>query len=183
MFGFFKKKSPSPAPRADPLSTFDEVIAAVERQATAVRRSAATLLALRSELSRDEAKYRARVASTQERLATPDLTPAVEGTLRRDELEARRLLDRTVEAYAQADTDAKLLVETAEGLRAQLQALQEERQSARARLSAGATVSEALQKQVATFERLLRLDEARDEVERAHALADLYREEAAARRR
>lgn len=183
MFGFFKKKTKqAPARREDPLAIFDEVIASTERQAAEVRRSAATLLALRSGLSRDEQKYRDRLATVKERLSNAELEPAVEKTLRRDELDAQRLLDRTAEALAQADADSKLLLETAEALRGQLQALQEERQSARARLSAGLSVSDALRQQAASFEKLMRLDAARDEVERAHALAELYREEADARR-
>lgn len=182
MFGFFKKKKAAPARREDPLATFDEVITSTERQAAEVRRSAATLLALRSGLSRDEKRYRERLAAVKERLSSTELEPSVEKTLRRDELDAQRLLDRTAEALAQADTDSKLLLETAEALRDQLQSLQEERQSARARLSAGLSVSDALRQQAANFDKLMRLDAARDEVERAHALAELYREEADGKR-
>jgi transposase-like protein len=103
---------------------------------------------------------------------------SAEKTLRRDLLEAKRLLERTNEAHAQAETDARLLMETAESLGRQLAELQEERQSARARLSAGLMVSDALKQQVAGFDRLMKLDAARDEVEKAHALAELYREDA-----
>lgn len=177
MFGFFKKK-PTPPKPADPLAVFDAVIASLERQGAEVRKSAATLLALRAELARDELKYEQRVVTTQEKLERALGEPKIEKTLRRDLLEARQLLDRTREALAQAETNAKLLMEAAEDLSKQLAELNEERQSARARLSAGVMVSDALKDQVANFDRVMKLDKARDEVEKAHALAELYREDA-----
>lgn len=177
MFGFLKKK-PVPLKSTDPLAVFDAVIASLERQGAEVRKSAATLLALRSELSRDEVKYETRVATTQGKLERAEGDPKIEKTLRRDLLEAKQLLDRTREAHAQAETNAKLLMEAAEDLSKQLAELVGERQSARARLSAGVMVSDALRAQVANFDRVMKLDQARDEVEKAHALAELYREDA-----
>lgn len=177
MFGFLKKK-PAPAKSTDPLAVFDAVIASLERQGGEVRKSAATLLALRSELARDEVKYEKRVELTQEKLDRADGDPKIEKTLRRDLFEAKQLLDRTREAHAQAETNAKLLMEAAEDLSKQLAELTGERQSARARLSAGVMVSDALKAQVANFDRVMKLDKARDEVEKAHALAELYREDA-----
>lgn len=177
MFGFLKKKIIPPKP-TDPLAVFDAVIASLERQGAEVRKSAATLLALRAELGRDERKYELRTQTTQEKLERADGDPKIEKTLRRDLQEARQLLDRTREAHAQAETNAKLLMEAAEDLSKQLAELAEERQSARARLSAGVMVSDALRAQVANFDRVMKLDKARDEVEKAHALAELYREDA-----
>ena len=177
MFGFLKKKPPAPK-STDPLAVFDAVIASLERQGAEVRKSAATLLALRSELSRDEVKYETRVATTQAKMDRAEGDPKIEKTLRRDLLEAKQLLDRTREAHAQAETNAKLLMEAAEDLSKQLAELTGERQSARARLSAGVMVSDALRAQVANFDRVMKLDQARDEVEKAHALAQLYREDA-----
>lgn len=177
VFGFFKKKRGAPTP-VDPLAAFDEVIASVERQAAEVRKSAATLLALRGELQRDAKKYGERLALLEERKRAAGGDARVQATLARDEAETRALAERTDEALSQAEGDARLLLETAEALGRQLQELQAERHSARVRLRAGAKVSEALQKQVAGFEALMKLDAARDEVERAHALAELYREEA-----
>ena len=177
VFGFLKKKPVTPK-ATDPLAVFDAVIASLDRQGSEVRKSAATLLALRSELLRDEKKYEARVATTKDRLSAALGEPKAEKTLRRDVTEAQRLLERTREAYAQAEANAKLLMEAAEDLSRQLSELQEERQSARARLSAGVMVSDALKTQVANFDRVMKLDRARDEVEKAHALAELYREDA-----
>lgn len=177
MFGLFKKKSKAQTV-VDPLAVFDTVIASLDRQGAEVRRSAATLLALRAELARDEAKYEKRVLTIEEKLQRAFGEPKVEKTLKRDQQEAQRLLETTREAHAQAETNAKLLMEAAEDLSRQLAELQEERQSARARLSAGVMVSDALKAQVANFDRVMKLDRARDEVEKAHALAELYREDA-----
>lgn len=177
MFGFLKKKA-TPAKPADPLAVFDAVIASLERQGAEVRKSAATLLALRSELNRDEEKYEKRLTSTKQRLDKAEGDAKAQKTLARDLSEAQQLLETTKEAHAQAEANAKLLMEAAEDLSRQLAELKEERQSARARLSAGVMVSEALRTQVANFDRVLKLDAARDEVEKAHALAELYREDA-----
>ncbi len=178
VFGFFKKKPAVKKEETDPLAVFDAVIASLERQGGEVRKSAATLLALRAELARDQDKYGKRIGDLEARLPRAEGDVSAEKTLRRDLLEAKRLLERTNEAHAQAETDARLLMETAESLGRQLAELQEERQSARARLSAGLMVSDALKQQVAGFDRLMKLDAARDEVEKAHALAELYREDA-----
>ena len=177
MFGFLKKKTTAPK-ATDPLAVFDAVIASLERQGAEVRKSAATLLALRAELARDEGKYESRIAATQQKLERALGEPKIEKTLRRDLLEAKQLLERTQEAHAQAEANARLLMEAAEDLSKQLAELAEERQSARARLSAGVMVSDALKAQVANFDRVMKLDQARDEVEKAHALAELYREDA-----
>lgn len=177
MFGLFKKKA-APAKPADPLAVFDAVIASLERQGAEVRKSAATLLALRSELNRDEEKYERRLTATRQRLDRAGDDAKAQKTLARDLAEAQQLISTTKEAHAQAEANAKLLMEAAEELSRQLAELKEERQSARARLSAGVMVSEALRAQVANFDRVLKLDQARDEVEKAHALAELYREDA-----
>lgn len=177
VFGFFRKKSAAPK-ATDPLAVFDAVITSLERQGAEVRKSAATLLALRAELARDEGRYEKRATTTQDKLDRALGEPKIEQTLRRDLREAQQLLERTREALAQAETNAKLLMEAAEDLARQRAELQEERQSARARLSAGVMVSDALKTQVANFDRVMKLDRARDEVEKAHALAELYREDA-----
>jgi chromosome segregation ATPase len=177
VFGIFKKKAAPPKP-ADPLAVFDAVIASLERQGAEVRKSAATLLALRAELARDELKYEKRITTTKERLDKAVGEVKAAKTLQRDISEAQQLLNSTREAHAQAEANARLLMDAAEELSRQLAELQEERQSARARLSAGVMVSEALKTQVANFDRVMKLDKARDEVEKAHALAELYREDA-----
>lgn len=173
VFGFFKKKKD--AKPADPLAVFDQLIDSLERQTAAARKSAVTLLALRAELRRDQDKYRARIHAIDKKPSTTDA--AVLKVLARDQTEAQRLLERTDEALAQAEADSTLLLEAAEDLGRQLQELKEERQSARARFSSGAMVTDALKAQAAGFEKVMKLDAARDEVEKAHALAELYRDD------
>jgi phage shock protein A len=176
VFGFFKKKAPPPGPQ-DPIAVFDQVIASVERQGAEVRKSAATLLAMRAALQRDVEKYEQRTVVIEEKLGRADGDARSEKTLRRDLVEAKQLLERSREAHAQADANGRLLMEAAEDLARQLTELHEERQSARVRLKAGLSVSEALKAQVANFDRVMKLEAARDEVEKAHALAELYRED------
>ncbi|MCA2980951.1 MAG: hypothetical protein INH41_13720 [Myxococcaceae bacterium] len=184
MFGFFKKREKRPAGPTDPLEAFDAVVASMERQGEALRRSAATLLSLKAQFARDEAKYAAQRQALEARLSEAAALgdARAEQVLRRDEFETRRRLDETVKARAQADEDAALLSEAARGHAEQLAQLKDERQRARARLSAGVVVSEALKSHVEEVARVLELDRARDEIERAHALADIYREDAAKKR-
>lgn len=175
---FSRKKKPD-APKADPLAAFDDMIAAVERQGAEVRKSAATLLALRGELSRDVAKYQHRLEELAERKieAGRNGDAKAERTFTRDTEDAARRLESSKEALAHAEANAQLLVEKAEELAKQVAELKDERQSAKARLSAGVAVSETLRAQIAEFDKQMKLDAARDEIEKAHALAELYRED------
>lgn len=183
VFGWFSRKkrgARAPAP-VDPIAAFDGAILSLERQGAEVRRSAAALLTLRAELRRDQQKYADRLQALDARLelvvGAGDAT--VEGALHRDRLDARGMLEKTDEALVDAERNATLLLETAETLGRQAAELKAERQSARARLSAGLEVSAALQSRAVEFDRLMKLDAARDEIERALALAELYREDSA----
>jgi ribosome-associated translation inhibitor RaiA len=181
VFEFLRpKKKPAAAPGAsDPLAAFDAVLDSLERQATQVRRSAATLLAFRSGLQRERQRARDQAADLEARLALAgERDDALAGrTLRRDEVEARRRLAATELALTDVDRNATLLLAAAEALGRRRAVLEEERITARARLSTGLVVSEALKAQAAEFDRVMALDAARDEVERAQALAELYRED------
>lgn len=176
MFGFFKKKAPAAA-KANPLEAFDQAIESLARQGHEVRRSAATLLTLRKELERDLARAQARHAELTERLAQAEGDAPAQRTLQRDLFDAEKQADELRAAAARAEADGGLLVEAAEELRRRHAELTSERQSARVRLGAGLAVSDALKSRAEQFERVLSLDAARDEVERAHALAEIYREE------
>ena len=184
MFGWLSRKKQGGADKVDPIAAFDGAIQSIERQGAEVRKSAATLLALRAELLRDEKKYAARLAELDERrvVAAREVDGPAGEAFDRDRGDARQMLEKTGEALASAEVNAKLLLEAAEALGRQAAELRAERQSARARLSAGVVVSEALQNRAAEFDRLMKLDAARDEIERAQALADLYREDAAKKR-
>jgi hypothetical protein len=177
MFGFLRKKKPPAKKDEGPLEAFDQMIATLERQGSEVRKSAATLLALRGELTRERGKLERRLEGLAERRLRAEGDATVERALARDEDEARRALQRSGEALAQAERDAKLLMDTAEELGRELAELKEERLTARTRLSAGLMVSDALKAKVASFDKVMKLDAARDEVERAHALAEVYRDD------
>jgi predicted nucleic acid-binding Zn-ribbon protein len=177
VFDFLRRKT-KPG-HADPLVAFDAALESLERQASAVRRSAATLLALRSGLQRDAERARAQLEDLARRLALASDRRDAQAAraLGRDEGEARRKLQATEQALAHTDDHARLLLSAGEALGRERVALEEERVSARARLSTGLVVSEALRHRAAEFDRLMKLDAARDEVERAQALAELYRED------
>jgi hypothetical protein len=178
VFGFFKRTPKVPKKEPDALELFEQVIGSVERQGEEIRKAAATLLALRGELTRDSQKYESRIADLEARLPAVEGQLQIETTLRRDLHDSKRLHHQTTEALAQATANAELLMTAAHEVAKQLSELQEERQSARVRFTAGATVSHALQQQARDFDQLMKLDTARDEVERAHALAELYRDDA-----
>ncbi len=179
MFGFFKKKPKRPEPDG-PLAAFDAVLESVERQGHEVRKSAATLLAVLSQLKGDEQRYQAQLKALESRVAEAAEAgeAQVETVLRNDVLDVTTRLEATRKAMAAAEQDAALLRQAAEEQGRRLAELKVERVSAQARLSAGLVISEALQQQVEQIDRVLKLDRARDEIEKAHALADIYREEA-----
>ncbi len=179
MFGFLKRKKKAPEPQ-DPLAVYDGFIESLERQGAEVRKSAATLLALRGDLTRDVQKYEARAKDLSARVrvaeAKGDL-PATR-TLRRDLEEATGMREQSEKALVEANEDAQLLLEAAADSAKRVAELKSERQSARARLATGQVVSAALRQQVEQFDKVLALEAAREGVERARALADIYREDA-----
>jgi phage shock protein A len=180
VFDFLRrKKRPAPAAPVDPLAAFDAALESLERQGAAIRRSAAALLALRSGLQRDCGRYEAQLEDLTRRLrlAGERGDGLAERTLVRDEADARARLASTRESLAHAEANARLLLSAGEAVRLQHVRLEEERVAARARLTTGQVVSEALRQRAAEFDQLMRLDAARDEVERAQALADLYRDD------
>ncbi len=183
VFGFFRKKTT--ATPTDPLAAYDGVIDSLERQSAQVRKSAATLLALRGELARDRDRYAKRLVELEARVAEAGEKgdAKAERVLRRDFDEAALLKSQTETALDGAKADAELLMTAAEELAVKVSALKTERLSAKARFAAGATMSETMRAQVEEFDRVVKLDAARDEVEKAHALADLYRDEAKAKPR
>lgn len=176
-FDFFRRRRSRED--GDPIAAFDRYIETLERQGAEVRRSAATLLALRGELSRSAERYRRRLDEIAERLAVAGERndERAREALERDRLQARQLLTSTEESIVRAEADGQLLMDTARELSEQLAELQAERVSARARLASGQVVTDALRERGERIGRFLALDAARDEVERAHQLAELYREE------
>ncbi|HYO58863.1 hypothetical protein [Archangium sp.] len=175
-----KKKTPKKPERpTDPLAAFDQLIEDLERQGAEVRKSAATLLALKGDLARSEERYVKRLEELAKRRAIADEQgdAKISSTLERDRLQLESLLGTTRESLNRAEQDGRLLLEAAADLGNRVVELRTERESASARLAVGGLVSTALREQVERFEKVLAVDAARDEIERAHALADIYREE------
>lgn len=178
MFGLFRRKK-KPAPPLDPLAAYDQLLEELERQGADVRRSAATLLALRGELTRAIERDRKRIEDAQRRRgeAVARADARAERTMDRDVLELGKQVFASEEALARTQADAELLLELADELGRRASELRAERTSARARFAAGQLVATALQERTKEFKEALIVDAARDEVERAHALAEIYREE------
>jgi phage shock protein A len=178
LFDWWRRKQ-KPAKPSDPLAAFDQLIEDLERQGAEIRKSAATLLALRGDVSRSEERYLKRLEELSHRasVARAREDAKVLAVLERDRSQAESLLRSTREALARADADARLLLEAAAELGERVAELRVERESASARLAVGGLVSQALRERVERFEKVLAVDAARDEIERAHALADIYREE------
>ncbi|MFP2911801.1 PspA/IM30 family protein [Pyxidicoccus sp. 3LFB2] len=177
-FGLWKRKK-EPSRPADPLAALDSLIENLERQGAEVRKSAATLLALKGDLTRAVERYTRRLDDIASRRTTAEGrgdTRAV-AVLRKDREQAEALLASTRDSLERAEADGKLLLEAAAELGDRVVELRRERESASARLTVGGLVTEAMRERVARFEQALVVDAARDEVERAHALADIYREE------
>lgn len=97
--------------------------------------------------------------------------------LEKDQAQAEDLLASTRDSLERAESDGRLLLEAASELGDRVVELRHERESASARLTMGGLVTESLRERVARFDQALVVDAARDEIERAHALADIYREE------
>ena len=169
-----------PALPKDPIAAFDAMLELLDRQGSEVRKSAAALLASRGELQRSQARYARQKEEIGERIRTAAERgdSRAEQVLRRDleqvELKARA----TDEALAKVAADAELVLELARDLGEQSATLRDERNSARARFDAEQVLSDALQKRSARIEQVLALDAARDELEKAHALAEIVREDA-----
>lgn len=178
LFDWLRKKK-KPAKPTDPLAAFDQLIEDLERQGAEIRKSAATLLALKGDLSRSEERYAKRLEEISKRrtLAVGQGEEKIALTLERDHSQTESLLRTTRESLLRAEQDSKLLLEAAADLGSRVAELRAERESASARLAVGGLVSGALREQVERFEKVLAVDAARDEIERAHALADIYREE------
>ena len=178
-FGLLRKRKKEPSRPVDPLAALDSLIENLERQGAEVRKSAATLLALKGDLSRAVERYTRRLEDIASRRATAELRGDLRAVavLRKDREQAESLLASTRDSLERADADGKLLLEAAAELGDRVVELRRERESASARLAVGGLVTEALRERGARFEQALVVDAARDEVERAHALADIYREE------
>lgn len=178
MFGFFKRKQQGPA-AADPLAEYDGQVEALERDAAELRRAAATLLAHKSTLARECARQERERTELTERLdeATRAADARAAKLLAADVARVDETLRQAREGLAQAEVEAQLLVDTSRDMSAEVTRLRAERGVAQARLAAGRAAGQAFRTEAGRAQRTVALERARDEVERAHALAELWREE------
>jgi phage shock protein A len=174
---FWRRKKP--AKPVDPIAAYDRVLDDLESKGAQIRQSAATLLALRGDLQRDRDRNSGRVEEIRRRkaIAAEKGDAAAERLLGRDEVQAEQLVEAAKDALTHAATDAQLLLEAAQDISDRVADLRTERNGARARFAAGQVVSSVLLHEAERFQQVLALDQARDEVERAHQLAQIYREE------
>ncbi|MFL5318279.1 MAG: hypothetical protein ACJ790_01385 [Myxococcaceae bacterium] len=179
MFGFGGKKKNKAGPGDDPLKAYDAYLEDLDRQAGEVRKSAATLLAMRSTLRRDQDKYQKQLIELGDRYkqANDKHDAKALRLLQADLDHTQKMIDSTAEALTRAENDAQLLMDAAKELSEKADSLRAERASARARLAAGLAVTTAMRQEVTRLDKVLALDKARDEVERAFALAQIYRED------
>src|SRR5579871_3164466 len=151
---FWRRGKKEQAPAESPLVAYDRLVEDLERQGAAVRKSAATLLALRGDLERDRDRNRRRMEDIQRRadVAASKGDAAAERVFRRDEHQSAKLLEAAEEALQQAEADAALLIEAAEELSERLAELNAERSGARARLAAGRVVTQVMKERYPRFE-------------------------------
>lgn len=195
-FRWLRRREP-PAP--DPLAAYDDLVSDLESEAAELRQAAATLLTARARLGREleraqkaaeQLRTRAAQSAPGAGRATSPFRPADEARVgaRADAAAAEVLLhdaerlDRQSEglreALAQTEVDVEQLKEAAVRVTSQVEQLRNERELARARFTAGtALAAEAMRSRSDRVRRLVAVDAARDEVERAHALAEVWREE------
>jgi phage shock protein A len=164
----------------DPLlRAFDARIDELSGRASELRRSAATLLATRGELERgkESAAARAKQCRTRSEQAKKGDEAQARAVLMADAEAADQEARGFAEQLSKLDDDSRTIGETARKIEAELAALRQERASAEARLTAAAAVTGASRALAEKAQQIAALDEARDGVERAKALADVYRED------
>ena len=176
-FRWFRRR---PAPAPDPIAAYDDLVSDLSAEAAELRRAAATLLTVRARLGRElaaieEVGRTLRDRADRARAAADRRSQDVLGAdVEREERRATALR----EELARTESDVEQLEEAARRVAGQVDQLRSERDLAAARFTAGtALASEALRSRADRVRRLVAVDAARDEVERAHALAEVWRED------
>ena len=167
----------------DPMLAFDRRIDALTARAGALRRSAATLLTVRRELDRklEGLGRHAQAAQDSEAQAREGGDADTAAVLHADQQRFAGEQAHVREQREKVVVDAAALTDAVQGIEKELETLRRERDSARVQLAARdmlASTRPALEERI---DELLHLDAARDEIERAHALAEIYQEDAKAR--
>jgi phage shock protein A len=176
-FRWFRRRPP-PAP--DPIAAYDDLVSDLSGEAAELRRAAVTLLTVRSRLGRElagtEEVGRALRGRADRARATGDSRSA--DVLSTDAEREERRATSLREELVRTDSDVAQLEEAARRVAGQVDQLRSERELAAARLTAGtALAAEAMRSRADRIRRLVAVDAARDEIERAHALAEVWRED------
>ena len=176
------RRQPKPS---DPLAAYDARLDALAQRAQLLRKSAATLLAVRRDLDRRLDAFTTKEHQAQARAEAARLAGDLQAAevLARDALSSARDRDALAEQRERVATDAQDLTDAVGALNTEFEQLSRERDAARVALAAGQVVTAAQPALTERFDQVLKLDAARDEVERAHALAEIHRDDAARRRR
>jgi len=176
-FRWFRKGRPPPPP-PDPIAAYDDLVSDLDAEAAELRRAAATLLTVRARLQRELAQGEATARALQGRAdqARGDTTSL--GVLSADVHRLERQAEGLGESLARTEADVAALKEAAGRVAEQVERLKAERDLAAARFTASsALATEAQRSRADRIRRLVAVDAARDEVERAHALAEVWRED------
>ena len=163
------------------MAAFDGRIDALSNRAGALRKSAATLLTVRRDLDRqlEGLGKHAETAKANEALAREASEAHTAEVLAADQERFATQVEHLSEQRAKVVEDASALTTAVQGIERELETLRRERDSARVQLVARDVLSSSRPALEDRIDEILRLDAARDEVERAPALADLYKEDAA----
>jgi hypothetical protein len=180
LLSWFKKRFAKAPVEDDPVKAFDQRLDTLSARASELRRSAATLLAARGEIDRAIVTAKGAQEQARERLAQAAGRKDIEAVLQADAERAGERQKALVEQREKLETEAKALAETVGKVEAEAEVLRRERAAVQARWTASRTVTEASNKVlVDSFGEMAALERARDEVERAHALAEISREDLA----
>jgi phage shock protein A len=182
--GWLKARFTKKAAEDDPVKAYDQRLDSLQARATELRRSAATLLAARGELDRSIGAAQEQESQARERLVKAAFKPDVAAVLQADVTRAQERARALSEERGRLEDEAGVLAETVGNIEAEAETLRRERASAQARWTASRTVAAASTRVlVDSLGEMSALDRARDEIERAHALAQICREDLEAKKK
>jgi len=177
-FRWFRRRRPPPPP--DPIAAYDDLVSDLDAEAAELRRAAATLLTVRARLERQQSQGETTARALRDRADQArgrGDAHALE-VLTADVQRLQRQGDGLAESLARTEADVAALKEAAGRVAEQVERLRAERDLAAARFTASSTLAaEAQRSRADRVRRLVAVDAARDEVERAHALAEVWRED------
>jgi len=176
-FRWFRRR---PAPAPDPIAAYDDLVSDLSGEAAELRRAAVTLLTVRTRLGRELAgsEQVARTLHERSDRARAGGDPRAADVLSADAAREDTRATALREELARTEADVEQLEQAARRVADQVDRLRSERELAAARLTAGtALATEAMRSRADRIRRLVAVDAARDEIERAHALAEVWRED------